>query len=88
MDKFVEGKWEGTSDVNCSMLEYSCSWQILTDEHDHFSGDDILRAIYNSIFTLEKGEQNHAYKFNVWIKSMQFRYMIEGLVTLMLTIIF
>ena len=31
MDKFVQERWEGCSDVNCSMLEYSLSYQILTD---------------------------------------------------------
>ena len=88
MDKFVQNRWEGTADVNCSTLEYSCSWQILFDKHDHFMGDDILSVLYNQIFTLQKGQLNHAYKFHVWIRSMQFRYMMEGLFTFMLTVLF
>jgi len=70
------------------MLDFSCSWQMLTDQQDQFSGHDMLREVYNKIFTLEKGNMIHAYKFRIWVKSMQFRYMMEGLFTFILTILF
>ena len=60
------------------------------DEHDNFVGevDDIFWTLKKQIFTLNKKDLEHGYKFHIWLKSMQFRYMMEALFTVAVTILF
>jgi len=39
-------------------------------------------------FKFEKGEETHGAKFEVWKRSMAFRYTLEFLTTLFLTLFF
>ena len=34
MSKYLNQKWSGDADVNCSMFQYSASYKLLTDRHD------------------------------------------------------
>ena len=47
MDKFIRQKWDGASEVNCSMLSYSASYQILTDKHNTYMTENLLKRLSN-----------------------------------------
>ena len=91
MDKFIQDKWTAQAECNSSILDYSCSQRLLNDDKkEEFVGEfvDIFKALSKQIFTLRKPEIHHAYKFKVWQESMQLRYMMEAVFTVLITLIF
>ena len=88
IDKYISKKWDGRNDVNCTMLNYSTSYQIYNDQYELFESNELISQILLNMFKLDKSQMNHKYKFDVWKQSMQLRYQLETLFVLFLTIFF
>ena len=88
MDKFMSTRWQGINDVNCSFMDYSTSYFILNGDRDSLRANTILSNLWKKMTKYDKAILNHNFKFNIWQKSMELRYAIEGCFTILLTFIF
>lgn len=87
-DRYMIDKWQGWIDQNADLLDFCTSHMILQNKHDHMKSGKIFGLLLDDIFNFRRPELTHSCKFFVWKHSMQFRFFIEGVFTLMLTIIF
>ena len=52
MEKFISEKWDGTTDVTSSILDYSTSYNLFNDIHEIFLTDNMFANLRKQLFTL------------------------------------
>ena len=88
MDRVIQKKWAGKYDLNVGILDYSTSYTVLQDKHSLFATDRVFSEIKFEMFTLDRSDRTHQYKFFVWQNSMFLRFYVEATFVVILTIYF
>jgi len=77
LDRLIQEKWSGKYDINSSLSEYSTGFVLLRNSSGLFTSDLVMQEIYYEMFTLNRQERVHNFKFQVWQASMWLRSVIE-----------
>ena len=66
MDQFIKLKWNGRIQTNCSIFDYSLSYNILQDQHDFYTSQKMVNELLSFITFYDKSRLIHKYKYFVW----------------------
>lgn len=59
------------------MTDYSTGFVVAMDKYKLFATDRVFSEISYEMFTLDRSDLVHNYKFSVWKHSMQLRAMVD-----------
>ena len=88
IDKVIQKKWQGKYDLNSQIIEYSTSFCLLNDTLKIFATDNVFLELYYKLFTIDRSNKTHQFKFRVWLDSMELRSKIEFMFVLVQNIAF
>lgn len=88
LEQTIEEKWNGRVQVNSSIIEYSSPYQLYTDNIKQFTGDQMIQNFKQIIFDKNKEMMTHIGQYHVWKRSMRFRFYLEVIYTMVMTILF
>lgn len=82
LDKVILSKWQGKYELNSQIIDNSTSFCLLNDSLGIYATDNVFLELYFKIFTIDRSNKTHQFKFRVWLDSMELRSKIEFLFTL------
>lgn len=85
LDRIIQNKWNGKYDLNASFADYSTGFVVGQDKHNIFASDRVFQEIRYEMFTIDRGNLVHGFKFQVWKHSMQLRSLVDLYFALFLT---
>ena len=87
-DKYMSQHWYGRLSQYSTILEMSASMQLMLNRHDVMQSDSVLRYMLHSVFSFHRLNSANAFGFQAWKESMHFRFMIQFLCTVFMTLLF
>ena len=89
MEKIALELWTSEYDVASSFMECSSAYKMLVDsQFDKLKDPEIKNRFYNTGVRVVENYGHHMFQFKVWKRSMQAKFVVEGLFLFLITVTF